>query len=1094
MKRIFIVLWVVLVSVLLGSTGNTGKKIETPLGFDSTTVSGFQFRNIGPSVTSGRISDIVIHPKRSSTWYVAAGSGNVWKTTNMGTNFIPVFDHEKSYSIGCLTLDPSNPETVWIGTGENVSGRHVGFGDGVYRSLNGGETWENMGLRQSEHISKILVDPRNSNTIFAASEGPLWSAGGERGLYKSIDGGKTWNISLFISKDTGVCDAVFEPGNPDIIYASAYQRRRNVAAFMGGGPESGIFKSTDGGKTWKQLIVGLPKGDKGRIGLAVSPIKPEVVYATVEATPADRGFYRSENRGESWEKRNSYISGGTGPHYYQEIFADPHRFDRVYQMDVWMMVTDDGGTNFRKVGETTKHSDSHALAFMPGNPDFLVAGCDGGVYTTWDLAKTWMYASNLPVTQFYKLSLDNTYPFYNIIGGAQDNGTLLGPSRTMNTNGIFNGNWISALGADGYSCAFDPGDPNIIYASWQTGNLSRYDKKTGEEISIQPRQEKDEPPSRWNWDSPLLVSPHSNTRIYYASQRLYWSDNRGDSWTAISPDLSRNIPRLEQPIMGKTWSINSLWHHEAMSYYGNICALSESPLKEGLIYAGTDDGLIRVTEDGGKTWSKVENLPGVPSFFFVNDIKASLHDINTVYVAVDNHKNGDYTPYLLKSSDRGKTWSSITGDLEKRNIIWSFAQDHIKPGLLFIGTEFGIYFTLDEGKHWVKFTGGLPTISFRGIEIQKRENDLVGASFGRGFFVLDDYSPLRELEPSLLNQDATLFPARKTLMYIPKRPFDLPGKAFQGDDFFIAPNPPYGAVFTYYLKDSLKTGKETRLEVEKNLEKQGKSISFPGWDNIKKEDLEAPPSIILTVKDENGQVVRRINGPITAGINRVSWDLRYPNVEPTILQVRKDKEIWDLDPVGPLVSPGTYTVTLSKCIDGKTTLLSKPQAFVVESLAIASLPAKDQKEVLAFQQKAGKLMRAIRGSDAALTNALEQIKYMKKAFLDTPDADPNWSEETRKLELTLLNLQYELLGNRTLELRTEPSPLSIIARVNQHLLSTAEVTTTTKHDYEIAAESFAELLGKIKQAVDVDLKKLEDQLEAAGAPWTPGRRVPDWNR
>ncbi|MBN2223067.1 MAG: glycosyl hydrolase, partial [Deltaproteobacteria bacterium] len=395
LSAIFIIVFI-LSAVAWGETAKTEKKS----GLTEAVLSGLKFRNIGPAVMSGRISDLAIHPQNRSLWYVAVGSGGVWKTENAGTTWTPIFDDQPSYSIGCLTLDPNNPEVVWVGTGENVSGRHVGFGDGVYKSLNGGKTWTNMGLPNSEHIARILVDSRNSQTIYVAAEGPLWSPGGERGLYKSTDGGKTWAPSLEISKDTGVASAEFDPSNPDVIYAAAYQRRRSVAAFMGGGPESAIYKTEDAGATWRKLTVGLPKGDMGKIGLAVSPIDPRVVYATIEAGPEERGFYRSADKGESWEKRNSFISGGTGPHYYQEIFADPNTFDRVYQMAPPLMVTEDGGKTFQRVNEKHKHGDNHAMAFIAGDPDYILNGSDGGVYESRDRGKTWRFFDNLPVTQF----------------------------------------------------------------------------------------------------------------------------------------------------------------------------------------------------------------------------------------------------------------------------------------------------------------------------------------------------------------------------------------------------------------------------------------------------------------------------------------------------------------------------------------------------------------------------------------------------------------------------------------------------------------------------------------------------------------------
>jgi photosystem II stability/assembly factor-like uncharacterized protein len=1092
MKKICLWLCIVLLVVpVAGRSEETGKEKSTLM--NAETFRGLTLRNIGPALMSGRISDIAIHPENPSIWYMAVGSGNVWKTVNAGTTWTTIFDDQPSYSIGCITIDPNNPDIIWVGTGENVSGRHVGWGDGVYKSLNGGKTWSNMGLKKTEHISKILVHPCDTNIVYVAAEGPLWSAGGERGLYKSEDGGDTWNLSLEISKDTGVTDVEMDPEDPNILYAAAYQRRRSVAAFMGGGPESGLYKSGDAGKSWRKLKVGLPKGDMGKIGLAVSPIKPNVVYATIEASQDENGFYRSADRGESWEKRSDYTSGGTGPHYYQEIYASPYRFDRVYQMDVWMHVTDDGGKTFNPIGETHKHSDNHALAFVPDNPDYLLSGCDGGLYETFDHGKTWKYFANLPLTQYYKMCLDNDLPFYNVHGGTQDNSSQLGPSRTLNQNGILNSDWIITTGADGYACAIDPEDPNIIYAEWQNGNIMRYDKRSGERVDIKPQPEKGEDPPRWNWDTPLFISPHSNTRLYIASQRVYKSDDRGDSWTAISPDLTRNIFRLEEKIMGKTWSADALWDHGAMSLYSTITSISESPLQEGLIYAGTDDGLIQVTEDGGQTWRKVAKMPDIPDRYFVNEIRASKHDKDIVYVALDNHKTGDLKPYLFKSADRGRTWTSIVGDLPKETIVWAITQDHKKPELLFIGAEYGIYFTVDEGKHWIKLKGGIPTISIRDLEIQERESDLVGASFGRGFYILDDYSPLREVNEDRLNEECVLFPVKKALMYIERRPLDLKGKAFLGDGIYLAPNPPFGAVFTYYLKETLKTGRETRRDAEKKAEKAGQAVKFPGWDTLRKEDIEEKPSLVITVKDADDQVVRQLTGPTKKGINRVAWNLRYPTVDPTELE-RQQRSPWDEPSEGALVIPGTFSVSIAKRVDGVLTEIGEPQKFIVESLELATLRAKDKSELLAFQKKAGELQRAIMGAGAAASEASREIQFIKKALLDTPEADPQLGDLARTLERRLQEFQIELYGDRTLWRRSEPTSPSIMRRVSAQLSTTCPITETNKRNYEIAANEFEKLLEEMRQVIEVDLKKLKDSLEAAGAPWTPGRSLPRWKK
>ncbi len=573
-------------------------------------VQNLKLRGIGPALMGGRIADIAVSPSDRSTWYVAAGSGNLWKTTNSGITWTPVFDDQPSYSIGCVTVDPQNTETVWVGTGENVSGRHVGWGDGVYRSRDGGRSWQQMGLETSEHIGKILVDPRNSNVVLVAAEGPLWAWGGERGVFRTEDGGETWEQVLEVDENTGATDLEFDPSNPDVVYAAAYQRRRHTWALLAGGPSSGIYKSTDNGATWREVTSGLPQGDMGKIGLAVTPADPGLVYATIEANDKEKGFYKSTDKGESWTKQNSYISGGTGPHYYQEIEASPTKPDLIYQMDVFLHVTRDGGQTFDYL--TTgheKHSDNHAMWIDPENGNHLIAGTDAGLYETFDEGATWRHFPNLPISQFYKLGLDNSEPFYNIVGGAQDLGTLIGPSRTLNAEGVRNQDWYVPLGADGYSSHFDPEEPHIAYMEYQQGVLYRLDRRSEEVIHIQPQAAPGDDPERWNWDSPMLISPHDNTRLYFCSQRVWRSDNRGDSWTALSDDLTTNTNRYELDFMGRVWSVDDLYDNGAMSKYATITAITESPVTEGVLYTGSDDGLIHVTEDGGQSWRKAGALP-----------------------------------------------------------------------------------------------------------------------------------------------------------------------------------------------------------------------------------------------------------------------------------------------------------------------------------------------------------------------------------------------------------------------------------------------------------------------------------------------------
>ena len=621
------------------------------------TYAALKLRNIGPAFCSGRIADIAIHPDDDNIWYIAVGSGGVWKTTNAGVTWKPIFDDQASYSTGCITIDPNNPHNIWVGTGENVGGRHVGFGDGVYLSTDGGDSWKNMGLNTSEHISKIIVHPENSNIVWVAAQGPLWSSGGERGLYKTTDGGTEWKKVLGGNEWTGVTDLIIDPRNPDQLYAATWQRHRTVAALMGGGPDSGIHRSLDGGETWEKLSTGLPGSNMGKIGICLSPQKPDIIYAAIELDRKKGGVYKSTDRGSSWKKMSDAVSGATGPHYYQELYASPHAFDRLYLMDVRIQVSDNGGANFRRLNESQKHSDNHAIAFKADDPDYLLVGTDAGIYESFDLAENWKFHANLPLTQYYKVAVDDSKPFYKIYGGTQDNGSHGGPSQTDAQQGIVNAHWYKTLFADGHQSAIEPGNPNITYAETQQGGLYRIDQITGEQVSIQPQAGAGESFERYNWDAPILVSQHDPKRLYFASQRVWRSDNRGDEWNAISDDLTLDQERIALPIMGALQSWDNPWDIYAMSNYNTITSLAESPLNENILYAGTDDGIIQATMDGGATWSeiKVSKLSGVPKTAFVNDIKADLHDEHTVYVALDNHKYGDFTPYLYKSTNNGKT-------------------------------------------------------------------------------------------------------------------------------------------------------------------------------------------------------------------------------------------------------------------------------------------------------------------------------------------------------------------------------------------------------------------------------------------------------
>jgi len=926
--------------------------------------------------------------------------------------------------------------------------------------------------------------------VYVAAQGPLWRAGGERGLYRSTDGGSSWQAILTISENTGISDIAFDPGNPEILYATSYQRRRHVWTLVAGGPESAIYRSLDGGDNWKKIVKGLPTEDRGRIGIAVSPQQPNVLYATVPASWDQSGFFRSTDRGENWLRMSDYMT--VDPQYYQELFPDPHCFDRVYCMDVFTHVTEDGGRTWQRLNSRFMHVDNHALVFDEQDPDYLMIGNDGGIYESWDRAQNWRYISNLPITQFYRVGVDNARPFYNVYGGTQDNGTMGGPSRTTNVHGIRNSDWFATAGGDGYQTRVDPDDPNILYSLSQYGVLVRFDRRSGERIDIQPQPDKDDPPLVWNWDTPLIISPHASTRLYIAGNYLFRSDDRGNSWQAISGNLTRQIDRNRLEVMGTVWSTESVWKNVWTSFYGNAVALDESVLQEGLLYVGTDDGLIQVTEDGGAHWRKQASFPGIPEITYVADLKASVHDRDTVYAAFNNHKRGDFTPYLLKSADRGRTWTSMRGDLPERHVVWTIQEDPQCKDLLFVGTEFGLFFTIDAGQHWIQLKGGVPTIACRDLEIQAQHTDLVCATFGRGILILDDYSPLRQISAEQLAQPALLFPVRKTWSYIPDSPIGSSEKGSQGDAFFTAPNPPFGAVFTYYLKDSVETRRQIRKQAENKLQQEDKAVYYPAWESLRQEDSEDTPAIIITVTSQAGEVVRRLTGPSTKGFHRVAWDLRY--TRPTPVRADAAEEAWPDTQSGPLAAPGFYTVRLSRYIDGQFSALGDVQRFEVVSLERQSLPAQDVQARLEFQRQVTDLRQAILALKQVKDDAEVRLNSLKQALQQTPQNSESLMMRTRKLQRELGRIAIVLDGDRTVSRRFEPTSPSLMDRINRagrNTRTTADIPATHRREYRIASELFSDLRQRLQNLLQHDLASLEKEAEAIGAPWTPGRDIPE---
>ena len=1050
-------------------------------------------RGIGPAVMGGRVSDFAFHPERPQEFFAAHAVGGLWKTNNNAATWVPVVDNESVYSIGVVTIDPSNPNIVWVGTGENNSQRSVAYGDGVYRSLDGGKSWSNMGLQESEHISQIWVDPADSLHVLVAAQGPLWNEGGDRGLYRTLDGGQSWQRILDVDELTGVNEFVVHPDNPDYILASTLQRGRHVWGIVGGGPGSDLYKSMDGGETWRVVSRGLPAGEKGRIGLAMAPARPDTVYAIVFAEDGGSGFYRSLDFGESWEKRSDRMSNDA--QYYNEITADPKNPERVYSVDTFSWVTEDGGKTWDRLGFERRHVDDHAFWIDPDDTDHIYLGGDGGIYETWDRGQTWRHVRNLPLMQFYRVQPDNAEPFYNVYGGTQDASTWGGPSRTQFMHGIANTDWRNVRGGDGFEPQIDPTDPNIVYAQSQHAGLVRYDWRTTERVSIVPQPESGEDEFTWNWATPLIISPHNPRRLYIASEKLFRSDDRGDNWRIVSPDLTRGINRNTLPIMGRVWSVDALQKNRGVSRYGAAIGLSESPLEEGLIYVGMDDGRVNVTEDGGANWRSLDRLPGVPDLTYVADVLASQHDAAVAYITLDNHKRGDYAPYVLKSTNKGKSWRSIAGDLPKRGTVYTIVEDHEDPDLLFVGTEFGIWFTQNGGGNWLRLNGNFPTIAVRDLEIQARESDLVVGTYGRGIYILDDYSPLRTPVAELADAPATLFPIRDALLYIEGDKWNS-GQAIgtvgaSGAAFFASPNPPFGAVFSYHLRDGLSSTRDARRDAERAVQRDGGDNPYPSWDALRAEDQEEPPRLVFTIRDSDGNVVRRLSGPASAGLHRIAWDLRLPAPHPIDLDANPFRAPWSSSKVGPLVLPGTYRVTATAHSQGSHVTLVPERSFVVRELELSPETADDRKAVFDFQRRSADLYRRVAGVAESVGEYRHELAAMSAALVKTPGADPEMHETLLALSTELADIERLVNGDETVRSRAEAAPWSLRRRASS-LLSNwgnqSPVTGTDRKAFDIASGEYEAVVNQLR-SFEMRLNAFQQKLEERGAPWTRGRTL-----
>lgn len=1053
-------------------------------------LAGMPLRNIGPAFPSGRIADFAF--LSPAHYFVATASGGLWKTVNNGTSWTPLFDDQASYALGVVEIAPSNPQVIWVGSGENNAQRSVGYGDGVYRSTDGGVTWQNKGLADSGHISQLWIDPQDPSHVRVAAQGPLWNAGGDRGLYETTDGGDSWKKLLEIDEHTGINEFVVHPGQPLTIVASSYQRRRHTWTLINGGPGSGIHRTTDGGKTWKRIANGLPKDVMGRIGIAAAPSKPSRVYAIVEANDDEKGLYLSDDFGQSWKKQSDHLT--TSPQYYNELVVDPENPDRLYSLDTFTSVSEDAGKTFTPLATKHRHVDDHALWINPENTDHLVIGGDGGIYSSWDRGQTWRHVDNLPLTQFYRVQPDNDLPFYNVCGGTQDNNSLCAPSRTTVVHGITNADWTIILGGDGYKPQIDPTDPDTIYTQYQYGGLARYDRRTRERLYITPKPPAGVADYKWNWNTPLLISPHNPQRIYYAAEYVFRSDDRGDNWEIISPDLTRKIDRNALEVMDRVWSVDAIAKNDSTSVYGSLVGFSESPVQADVLYAGSDDGIISVSTDGGSNWRSVRRFRGVPDMSLVEDLIASTHDANVAYAVFDNHKRGDFKPYVYKTTDQGRSWRSITGNLPSRGSAHTIAEDHVDPNLLFVGTEFGLFFSQNGGGDWVEMNA-LPTIAVRDIEIQQREHDLVVGTFGRGVYILDDYSALRAPTKDVEQAEATLFGIKDAWLYIEGDRWGSVGgnKAFQGDNFVSMENPAFGARLRYYLPNGFESKQKKRRKAEIKREKDQQDTPYPDWDELRREDSETDPKLVIEIRDADDRVIRRIAAAPKKGLHHAQWDLRLDPPDPVTV-TKQTPSLFGSPPTGPMALPGRYSAQLVLHQGGTPRTIAQPQSFTLKSLDASPEITGDRGALQAFQLQTAKLLKAVAGTNRFSAELRNRLNHLMSALDRTSTASQGQYLELEALRGRLNSIDTALTGDKTLRSRNEPAPLSITDRVygirGESWRSQSTVTGLHRDSYAIAEREFTATLAELRK-LSAAVSALENQLDDQGAPWTPGR-LPTW--
>ena len=1055
-------------------------------------LKSLDLREIGPAVMGGRIDDFAVVESNPNTVFVGVAAGGVWKTTNNGTTWTPVFDKEAVSTIGDIAIAPSDPSIVWVGTGEPNNRQSSSWGDGAYKSLDGGKTWQRMGLAATHHIGRVVIHPRNPDVVYVAAEGHLWGPNPERGVYKTTDGGKTWSQVLKINDDTGVSDIAMDPESPDILYAAAYERRRTVFGFNGGGPDGGIYKTTDGGATWKKLTKGLPYenggGDVGRIGLDIYRKDPNIVYAVVEHEKG--GTFRSEDKGETWKKM-----GETNPRpsYYSQIRIDPNNDLRIWELGAQMFYSEDGGKKFVTDRVKGIHGDFHAMWIDPADSNHMITGSDGGIHWSYDSGRTWDFINTLAIGQFYEISVDNDKP-YHICGGLQDNGSWCGPSQSLTREGITNEDWRVIHGGDGFYAAIDPVESWIVYTESQDGHIDRRDLRTGQQRSIEPEAKNGEPHYRFQWNSPVAVSAYNHTTIYYGGNYLFKSTDRGDTWTRLGGDLTTGVDRNKLQIFGKTPDKKTLSRHDGVQEYPTITTLSESPLTANVLWVGTDDGNLQVTRDGGKNWKNVvSRVPGVPKGTYVSRVVASKAGEGAAFATFDGHRSEDYGVYIFATNDYGETWKPIhSGIPDSAGTVHVIREHPRNHNLLFAGTEFGLWVSWDRGANWTALKNNFPTVPVDDIQIQPRDNDLVLATHGRSIWILDDITPLEKMDTATLNSGLTLFPPHAGIT------FNIRQRRWSGGQkSFTAKNPPYGVILNYYLKEALppeppKNEQKTDKEKVAGKTEQGERGKSSAGDETKSpSELQKEGKVKITVTDKTGKVVREFDGPAAAGVNRANWDLRYnPAAEPTPEQLQAMAAGYSEGPRGPHVDPGTYTIKIKAGTNEAT------QEVVVEDDPLIQLSAEDREarraaidQLYTMEKTAAKDRKTMQ----ELKDALNAARGQWKADANKPDL-PKIPEDIQKdadeLQKKVDKLADKFirdrggLGNAGPPLEWKPDPLP---DQTQRLLQDLDGYSAAPGGQQ--KEKLAELgplvsdaSAQVKKLIDEDLAALNKKMNDAGVP------------